>query len=1147
MTFATETRDEGTTAESPSLSFWQRLCRRSLRWAVAPLVLGAAFAAVSLADEMRSVRVRVAAVGRAVLSAAVAALVVASVLVLPGPVSAASSAGSADLGGVETVRYGGAGRYETSLLIAEAVAAEAGGSLSSVVLVSGERWTDAVVAAPIAGSLGAAVLMTPPGELRADALEFLERTGVSEAVVIGPETGGGAHGSGRGVEAAVLAALGEVGITAERVVGDDRFGTSVAAAREVTAGVMSGMGRTAIVASGEVFADALVAGPFAARGVHPVLLSAPDELPAGVASYLDTSGIDHVVVMGGTAALSADVETVIKGLGVSVTRLAGASRYDTAVKAAELVAGRYSSAAGKDCFATATVGLARARVPFDSFSAAPLLGRLCAPLVLADPRQIPADTAAFLDAARAANATVDLRVFGGDAAVSQTAIDTYLAGTGASEPDVDEAAPAGLPAGTCGGSIDDKPSQLLDSDEAEDPAWSPDCSKIVYSFGGSLWVMDNDGTSRKRLTAYDGSHSDSPVWSPDGSQIAYTRGRSDDNGHWFSHIYLVNADGTGRAKFTKGDVWDSQPSWSPDGFRIAFERRSGAGRGDDGHFVNPTQRIMVVNVDRTGLATLTSGDSWQGSPAWSPDGKRIAYVADGVIWLIDSDGTNAERVIGGAFWGGGLSWSPDGRRIAFARGDWTEASIVIAGLDRPGEEAVTELGGWNVMPRWSPDGDRIAFSHYPNGNNRRVRSAFAAGASGTPTGFGDGCRPRGVDHTTAGFPLPRWALPSTGKLRIAALFMDFPDAQASHTTHEEAELGLPYLEEYLESASYGLLDVEVKPHHVWLRAEQPRTEYGSELRTPNFERIYLNQEATEHAIELADDAIDFSTVDLVLVAFPGSHFFANSGQLGHAVKVDGVEVATVRVNSLLLSESPGSAGIQPWGFAGAHETIHALGLPDLRPNRVAGAYDRSKPPSGKRWANAMFGLMELLSWFPADPNDSRLQYDRTNPDGSTQKAYAGQVHAPEMLAWGRWQLGWLDESQVRCIEHGDSDTTAGLTPVARPGDGVAMAAIQLSSHEVIVVESRRRLGYDRSGQRPLAYIAEGSAQQLAAEGVLIYTVDTLRGSGSVPTRVAGGNGNFEHDDFPLLQKGESVTVAGYTITVTADNGDTHTVSISKSN
>ena len=157
-----------------------------------------------------------------------------------------------------------------------------------------------------------------------------------------------------------------------------------------------------------------------------------------------------------------------------MTRLAGTTRYDTAVKAAELVTGLYDSTAGADCFATDTIGLARARVPFDSFSAAPLLSRLCAPLVLADPKQIPADTAAYLDGARETNATVDLRVFGGSAAVSQAAIDTYLAGDDDGKPDDDEsdatqAVPVGLPTGTCGGSVDDEPSELLDSDDAQDP------------------------------------------------------------------------------------------------------------------------------------------------------------------------------------------------------------------------------------------------------------------------------------------------------------------------------------------------------------------------------------------------------------------------------------------------------------------------------------------------------------------------------------------------------------------------------------------------------------------------------------------------------------------------------------------------------
>ena len=443
---------------------------------------------------------------------------------------------------VSVTRYGGADRYETSLLIAEAVAAEAGGSLESVVLVSGERWADAVVAAPLAGSLDAPVLMTPTDELRADTAEFLEQTGVTDVWLVGsaPEDGGR---FAQGVIFQLLDIFPGVFV----VSGADHYETGAMAARNIDLpGDMSGFGRTAIIASGEVFADALVAGPFAARGHHPVMLTPSDELHAEVATNLSLLEIEHVVLMGGTAALSEAVEQSVKDLDIAVTRLAGATRYDTAVKAAELVNGRYSATADQECFTTSTIGVARARVPFDSFSAAPLLSRLCAPLVLADPAQIPADTAAYLDAAREANPTVDLRVFGGDAAVSQTGIDTYLTGQDPAEVgDGDEAddeadddesddegdddaasgtEPVVLPAGTCGDSIDDEPTQFVPSTNAEDPAWSPDGTRLAFVRPGSeeeqVITSDADGLNEAVVFAFPG-HLRTPRWSPDGQRLAF--------------------------------------------------------------------------------------------------------------------------------------------------------------------------------------------------------------------------------------------------------------------------------------------------------------------------------------------------------------------------------------------------------------------------------------------------------------------------------------------------------------------------------------------------------------------------------------------------------------------------------------------------
>ena len=202
-------------------------------------------------------------------------------------------------------------------------------------------------------------------------------------------------------------------------------------------------------------------------------------------------------------------------------------------------------------------------------------------------------------------------------------------------------------------------------------------------------------------------------------------------------------------------------------------------------------------------------------------------------------------------------------------------------------------------------------------------------------------------------------------------------------------------------------------------------------------------------------------------------------------------------------------GGQRWGDVAAHELLHNLGLADLYAYD-AGRHEAPQDAATENWVLTAFGPMRLRTFSPADRGDYR--------------------EALEMLAWSRWQLGWLADSQVKCVA--SLPETVALSPVAHPHGGVAMAAVPLSDSEVIVVESRRSIGYD-------------SGDALLAEGVLVYTVDAGVSSGLLPIKVAGDPGNAHLEDYPLLAGGESITVRGYTITVVADDGDTHTVTIAK--
>jgi hypothetical protein len=110
--------------------------------------------------------------------------------------------------------------------------------------------------------------------------------------------------------------------------------------------------------------------------------------------------------------------------------------------------------------------------------------------------------------------------------------------------------------------------QITSSDEFSwDPTWSPDGTRIAFDDTLDIYVMNEDGTNRVKLTgSAETSLNGGQDWSPDGSKIAFSSTRS---GSW--DIWVMNADGSNAQRLANDHELESAPAWSPDGSKIAFE------------------------------------------------------------------------------------------------------------------------------------------------------------------------------------------------------------------------------------------------------------------------------------------------------------------------------------------------------------------------------------------------------------------------------------------------------------------------------------------------------------------------------------------------------------------------------------------------
>ena len=186
------------------------------------------------------------------------------------------------------------------------------------------------------------------------------------------------------------------------------------------------------------------------------------------------------------------------------------------------------------------------------------------------------------------------------------------------------------------------------------------------------------------------------------SKIAFTSNR-DGN----AEIYVMDGDGRNQRRVTVNPSGDLRPAWSPDGKKIAFV----SNRRNKDHL-----QIWVIDADGKNPVRLTDG-LWDDNPDWSPDGKTIVYdahlhadehhVAPAGITVMDADGNN-KRLLTRE--GAHPTWSPDSNRIAFISGRNRKfAQIYVMDADGQNQLQLTHDPAHKRLPSWSHDGKRIAY------------------------------------------------------------------------------------------------------------------------------------------------------------------------------------------------------------------------------------------------------------------------------------------------------------------------------------------------------------------------------------------------------------------------------------------------------
>ncbi len=272
-----------------------------------------------------------------------------------------------------------------------------------------------------------------------------------------------------------------------------------------------------------------------------------------------------------------------------------------------------------------------------------------------------------------------------------------------------------------------------------------------------IYTIDSNSNNEIRLT--NTGSANNPAWSPDGSKIAFTEKFVTPSRTTDTRVTVMNFDGTNPRVVTVGS---SNPAWSPDGTKLIVTK-----------FIEGYGELFVVNLNGTNEINLTNSPrTIELRPAWSPDGKHIVYSSNGFLWMMNADGTNPTVLTRDGNSADYPAWSPDAARIVYQSGSCFASKSDIYLVNAANGET-TPLPTTppahpypyfcSSRPAWSPDGKHIIYTF------GEERSAELYIVSADSTGFRRLTNNNVEDSQATWQPLVSTTRNRTSRIRISLI------------------------------------------------------------------------------------------------------------------------------------------------------------------------------------------------------------------------------------------------------------------------------------------------------------------------------------------------------------------------------------------